>query len=104
MRKWIRPYLGAGLGYTSYKEDIIETSYNTGTRENNNHQYITHESDKIEGNSFSFLVQTGVLFKLGPVVIDLSANYRSLKVQPEEVEVNLGGFTFAVGFGFCFGK
>jgi len=82
--KKVSPYLGLGVGYFSYKE-----------------------SSPVIGNvskgDIGYIGQLGVLVNvIGPIFLDLKGSYSYCKVQPLNVEANLGGVQVTGGFGFGF--
>jgi len=80
----VSPYLGLGVGFFSYKE----TSAAIGS---------------IQQSDIGYIGQLGVLINvIGPIYLDLKGCYSYCKVQPEEIEANLGGFQVIGGFGFGF--
>ena len=79
----VSPYVGLGVCYFSYTEES--------------------EIGNVKKGDIGYIGQVGVILKLfGPLILDVKGSYSYCKVQPENVEVNLGGFQGIVGFGFDF--
>jgi opacity protein-like surface antigen len=80
--RW-RPYLGAGIAYFQYRE--------------------TNSIGTIEKGGLGIIGRGGVLVKLGATFfLDLQGSWSSCRVQPLEVQANLGGFSLGLGLGFEF--
>jgi len=79
----INPYLGAGIAYHQYKEDL-------STRE-------------INEKKIGFLGQAGCFVKIAEnLVLDVYAHYRHCRIDIETEEINCGGLHFGAGLGFEF--
>ena len=79
----VSPYLGLGVGYFQYKE--------------------TSAIGEVQKGDIGYIGQLGILINvIGPVYLDLKGCYSYCKVQPEELEADLGGFQVIGGFGFGF--
>lgn len=77
------PYLGGGVGYFQYKE--------------------TNPIGTVSKGDVGFVVQAGVMLKLGRVVfVDFQGSYSSCKVSPAGVEAELGGIKAGLGLGVAF--
>jgi hypothetical protein len=79
----VSPYLGLGVGYFQYKE--------------------TSAIGEVQKGNIGYIGQLGILINvIGPIYLDLKGCYSYCKVQPEELEADLGGFQVIGGFGFGF--
>ena len=79
----VSPYLGLGVGYFQYKE--------------------TSAIGEVQKGDIGYIGQLGILINvIGPIYLDLKGCYSYCKVQPEELEADLGGFQVIGGFGFGF--
>jgi len=77
------PYIGAGAGFYSVKEDNV-----IGT---------------VNETSLGFFAEGGVRFAFAAAVFaDLKAKYTALSITPENNSINLGGFSLSGGIGFSF--
>jgi hypothetical protein len=80
--RW-RPYLGAGLAYFQYRE--------------------TNSIGTVEKGGLGIIGRGGLLVKLGTTFfLDLQGSLSSCRVQPLDVEANLGGLSLGLGIGFEF--
>ena len=81
----ISPYVGACLGYFSFKEATpIGTAKTT---------------------KLGYSAQTGVIIGvIKGLYLDCFLNYSSCKIKPATVETNIGGFSVGVGVGYRFGE
>ena len=79
----VSPYVGLGVGYFQYKE--------------------TSPIGSVSQGDIGYIGQLGILVNVvGPFYLDLKGSYTYCKVQPQEVEANLGGFQIVGGFGIGF--
>lgn len=80
----VRPYLGLGVGYFQYKESSAVIG-------------------SVQKSDIGYLGQLGVLINvIGPIYLDLKGSYSYCKVQPEDLEANIGGLQVMAGFGLGF--
>ncbi len=82
--KIIKPYIGAGMGYYTYKEENF-----IGT---------------IDDNKTGFFAEGGIrLFVTKPLFIDLKFKYISLNIKNNEgSDIQLGGISYMGGIGVTF--
>ncbi len=82
---FIRPYVGAGLGYFQYKEKSV--------------------IGVVEKGSLGVGLKAGAFLEIpGGVLVDVQAGYTRCKVKPQDIKADIGGFQLALGIGFNIGS
>ena len=84
-RKWLSPYIGAGINFAEYKEDNPD------------------RFDDFTSSNTRFLFETGLYVYLGKVLyLDANLNYSPLDIQPAEEIISLGKVRIGGGLGIKF--
>lgn len=79
----VSPYIALGIGYYRYKE--------------------TNPLDTVDGSETGFIGQAGVsLDILRSLSLEAYARYTDCRIQPADLEANLGGLEVGAGLGFRF--
>lgn len=85
--KKVQPYIKAGVGFYKYEQSVVGFS------------------DKVDDNKAGMVLAGGVKFYPSKgFFLSAEVKYVPLKVQPLDVEVDLGGLRLSAGIGYSFGK